>query len=48
MISFIVFYKDGHRETVTSQYEEDSEQNLDAAWDWVYLMYPEAEYMELF
>ena len=48
MISFIVFYKDGRRETVTSQYEEGSEQNLDAAWDWVYMMYPEAEYIELF
>ena len=48
MISFIVLYKDGRRETVTSRYEEGSEQNLDAAWDRVYMMYPEAEYIELF
>lgn len=48
MISFIVFYKDGHRETVTSQYEEGSEQNMDAAWDWVNMMYPEADYIEMF
>lgn len=48
MIAFIVFFKDGHRETATSPYMEGSENNLDAAWDWVYMMYPEAEYIELF
>ena len=48
MISFIVFYKDGRRETVISRYEEGTEQNLDAAWDWIYMMHPEAEYIELF
>ena len=28
MITFIVFYKDGRRETVTSRYEEDIFNNL--------------------
>lgn len=48
MITFIVFFKDGHRETVGSPYEEGSEQNTDAAWDWVNMMYPEADYIEMF
>ena len=48
MITFIVFFKDGHRETIASHYEEGSEQNEDAAWDWIYMMYPEAEYIERF
>lgn len=48
MITFIVFHKNGHRETVVSRYEEGSEQNLDVAWDWIYDMYPDAEYIEQF
>ena len=47
-MTFIIHFKNGHRGTVTSRYEEGSEQNLDAAWDWIYTMYPEAEYIELF
>ena len=48
MISFIVFFTDGHRESVTSPYSEGSEINNDAAWDWVYAMYPVADYIEKF
>lgn len=48
MISFIVFFKDGNRNTVVSPYREGTEQNTDAAWDWVYMMYPDAEYIEMF
>lgn len=48
MITFIIHYKDGRRETAVSRYSEGTEQSLDAAWDWAYMMYPEAEYIELF
>lgn len=48
MITFIVFFKDGNRQLVTSRYEEGFEQNEDAAWDWVYMMYPDADYIERF
>lgn len=48
MITFIIHYKNGQRETANSPYEEGSEQNLDAAWDWVYGMYPDANYIELY
>lgn len=48
MITFIVFFKDGHRETVSTHYSEDKEHEVDAAWDWIYGEYPEAEYIERF
>lgn len=48
MITFIVFFKDGHRETVSTRYSEDKEHEVDAAWDWIYGEYPEAEYIERF
>lgn len=48
MISFIVFYKNGRRKTVVSPYVEGTERNTDAAWDWVYMMYPDVEYIEMF
>lgn len=48
MITFIVFFKDGHRESVSTRYSENNEQEVDAAWDYIYMMYPEAEYIERF
>lgn len=48
MITFIVFFKDGHRESVSTRYSEDNEHEVDVAWDYIYMMYPEAEYIERF
>lgn len=33
MITFIVFFKDRHRETVSIRYNENKEYEVDAAWD---------------
>lgn len=46
MITFIVHFKDGHRETVSTRYREDKES--EAAWDYMYDNYPEADYIEMF
>lgn len=48
MITFIVHFKDGHRETVSTHYNESKEHEVDAAWDYVYANYPEADYIERF
>lgn len=48
MITFIVHFKDGHRETVSTHYREDKESEIDAAWDYMYYNYPEADYIEMF
>jgi hypothetical protein len=47
-MTFIVFFKDGHRETVSTSYREGIEREEDAAWDYIHSMYPEAEYIEHF
>lgn len=43
---FIVFHKDGTRETYSNRYDEVDES--DAAWDDVYATFPDAEYIESF
>lgn len=48
MITFIVFFKDGSRQTISTRYEEGNESDEDAAWDYIYSMYPNAEYIERF
>lgn len=47
-MTFIIHFKDGHRETYNNRYDEDDEQERDAAWDDVYMRFPEASYIEEF
>ena len=47
-MTFIVHFKDGHRETYSNHYDEDNEQELDAAWDDVNTVFPDADYIESF
>ena len=43
---FLIHFKDGHRETYMSKYEEDEEEERGLAWEDVYMTYPEADYIE--
>lgn len=36
-MTFIVHFKDGHRETYSNHYDENDEHERDAAWDDVYI-----------
>ena len=45
-MTFIVHFKDGHRETYNNPYDECNEQELDAAWDDVNAEFPDADYIE--
>ena len=47
-MTFIVHFKDGHRETYSNHYGEDDEQERDAALDDVYMIFPNADYIEEF
>lgn len=47
-MTFIVFFKDGHRQQYSNRYDESDEHQRDAAWDDVYMQFPEAEYIEAF
>ena len=47
-MTFIIHFKDGHRETYNNRYDEDVEHDRDAAWDDVYAAFPDAEYIESF
>lgn len=47
-MTFIIFHKDGTRETYSNRYDEDDEHQVDAAWDDVYSTFPDAEYIESF
>lgn len=47
-MTFIVHFKDGRRETYTNRYDESDEHERDAAWDDVYMAFPDAEYIEEF
>lgn len=47
-MTFIIYFKDGHRETYNNRYDESDEQERDAAWDDVYMRFPEASYIEEF
>jgi hypothetical protein len=47
-MTFIVFHKDGTRETYSNRYDEDDEQQRDAAWDDVNMKFPDADYIEEF
>ena len=47
-MTFIIHFKDGHREQYSNHYNEDDEHEIDAAWDDVYMRFPEASYIEVF
>lgn len=47
-MTFVIFHKDGTRETYSNRYNEDDEQERDAAWDDVCATFPDAEYIESF
>lgn len=39
-MDFIIHYKDGHRESYSNRYDEDDEQQRDAAFDDAYIHFP--------
>lgn len=47
-MTFIVFLKDGTRKQYSNHYDENNEQQRDAAWDDVYAKFPDADYIESF
>lgn len=47
-MTFIIHFKNGTRKTYSNHYDEDDEQQRDAAWDDVYATFPEADYIEEF
>ena len=47
-MTFIIHFKDGHRETYTNRYDEVDEQERDAAWDDAYETFPDTDYIEAF
>ncbi len=47
-MTFIIHYKNGHREMYRNRYQYDKEYERDAAWDDVYRTFPNAEYIESF
>lgn len=47
-MTFIIFHKDGTRETYSNRYDESNEHERDAAWDDVNMTFPDAEYIEEF
>lgn len=47
-MTFIVHLKDGRRIQYSNHYDEDDEQQRDAAWDDVYMTFPDADYIESF
>ena len=47
-MTFIIHFKDGHRETYSNHYDENDDPERDAAWDDVYATFPDADYIESF
>ena len=47
-VTFIIYYEDGSKETVTTHYREDIESEVDAAWDYIRDLYKGVEYIEKF
>lgn len=47
-MTFIIHFKDGHREQYSNRYDESDEYEVDAAWDDAYATFPEADYIERF
>ncbi len=47
-MTFIITNKDGSRTQYSNHYDEDDEHERDAAWDDVYMTFPNADYIEQF
>lgn len=47
-MTFIITNKDGSRTHYSNHYDEDDEHERDAAWDDVYMTFPNADYIEQF
>lgn len=47
-MTFIIHFKDGHREQYSNHYDENIEHERDTAWDDVYMQFPDADYIEEF
>ena len=45
-MTFIIHLKDGSRQIYSNRYDEDNEQERDAAWDDVRMTFPDADYIE--
>lgn len=45
-MTFIVWYKNGSREMYSNRYDENDEHEVDAAWEDVYMTFPDADYIE--
>lgn len=48
MITFIIHYKNGTRQSYSVRGNEDNEQDVDAAYDEIYIKFPDADYIEKF
>ena len=47
-MTFIIHFKDGHRETYSNHYDENDEYEGDGAGDDAYATFPNADYIESF
>ena len=47
-MTFIIHFKDGSRKTYSNRYNENNEQERDAAWDDVRIKFPDVDYIEEF
>ena len=47
-MTFIVHFKGSHMETYSNHYDENNKQERNAAWDDVYMTFPDADYIEEF
>ena len=47
-MTFIITNKDGSKTQYSNHYDEDDEHERDAAWDDVYMTFPNADYIEQF
>lgn len=45
VVTFIVHFKGGHMETYSNYYDENEEYERDAAWDNVFMTFPNADYI---
>ena len=47
-MTFIIHFKDGHRQSYSNRYNEDIEHERDPACDDAYAAFPDADYSESF
>ena len=47
-MTFIIHFKNKPRQSYSNRYDENIEYERDAAWDDVYMTFPDADYIESF